>query len=72
MIMQGCHKNFDTAAEVLAHLGECDYHFGFGLGGSQLRSNGKEYYLRVYDGSSDSRNITRQEAVSLINQAMSS
>ncbi len=66
----GCYKNFNTAGEVLEHLGSGTNHFGFGLGGSQLRSNGTEYYLRVYDGTSESRYITKPEAISLIRQAM--
>ena len=70
MRMSGCYKNFNTAEEVLFHLGECIEHPGLGVGGAQLRSNGKEYYLKVYDGTSESRYITRQEALGFIQKAM--
>ena len=70
MRMSGCYKDFNTAEEVLEHLGSCIEHFGFGLGGSQLRYNGKQCYLRVYDGSSESRYITKPEALGLIQKAM--
>jgi len=71
MKMSGCYKDFNTAEEVLEHLGDCIEHLGFGVGGAQVRYNGKECYLRVYDGSSDSRYITRQEALDYIQTAMS-
>jgi len=68
--MQGCYKDFATPEEVLEHLGSCLEHFGFGLGGAQLRYNGKECYLKVYDGSSESRYIAKLEALDLIQKAM--
>ena len=71
MRMAGCYKNFNTAEEILNHLGESKEHFGFGVGGAQVRYNGKECYLRVYDGSSQSRYITKQEALDFIQVALS-
>ncbi len=65
----GCAYNLQTAEEMLKHL-ETGNHAGLGVMGGQLRSNGAEYYLRVYDGNSESRNVTRPEALALIQDAI--
>ena len=63
----GCCLDFKSASEILEHLANCNYHFGYGIGNAQLRANSKgEYYLRDFINPNNSRFIDKNEALNLI------